>query len=325
MKIVVTGALGHIGSRLIRALPAFLRDAEIILVDNLSTQRYTSLFNLPGDGQYRFVEADLLTAELEPLIDQADVAIHLAALTDAEASVRDKDRVQRENYTATRRVAEASIRTGTAMLFPSTTSVYGPQESRVDEDCSADELNPQSPYAETKLNEEQLLRSLADAEGLRMVVCRLGTIVGPSPGMRFHTAVNKFCWQAVMGQPLSVWRTAQHQVRPYLDLEDAVRVVGFILQRQLFDGRVYNVVTENLALEDITRMIRSYVADLTVQLVDSPIMNQLSYEVSAERLGSKGFHCQGTIDRGISETIEMLRHCASARQQRNDEGSLKAE
>jgi UDP-glucose 4-epimerase len=131
--------------------------------------------------------------------------------------------------------------------------------------------------------------------------------------MRFHTAVNKFCWQAVMGQPLSVWRTAQHQVRPYLDLQDAVRAVGFILERQLFDGRVYNVVTENLALEDITRMIRSYVADLTVELVDSPIMNQLSYEVSNERLASKGFQCQGQIDRAISETIELLQHCASAR------------
>jgi nucleoside-diphosphate-sugar epimerase len=43
MKIVVTGALGHIGSRLIRALPDAFPDAEIVLLDDLSTQRYCSL------------------------------------------------------------------------------------------------------------------------------------------------------------------------------------------------------------------------------------------------------------------------------------------
>ena len=47
MRIVVTGALGHIGSRLIRDLPGHLRDAEIVMLDDLSTQRFPSLFNLP--------------------------------------------------------------------------------------------------------------------------------------------------------------------------------------------------------------------------------------------------------------------------------------
>ena len=55
MKIVVTGALGHIGSRLIRELPARFPDAKIVMLDNLLTQRYCSLFNLPATGQYRFL------------------------------------------------------------------------------------------------------------------------------------------------------------------------------------------------------------------------------------------------------------------------------
>ena len=43
MKIVVTGALGHIGSRLIRELPTIFSDAKIVLIDNLSTQRTRGL------------------------------------------------------------------------------------------------------------------------------------------------------------------------------------------------------------------------------------------------------------------------------------------
>ena len=309
MKIVVTGALGHIGSRLIRELPAHFPGAEIVLLDNLLTQRYSSLFDLPAEARYRFVEADVLTEELEPLLEGANFVIHLAAMTNAEASVAKKDEVERNNYLGTERVAKACLRTGASLLFPSSTSVYGTQQARVDEDCPASDLKPQSPYAETKLREEALLTSLGETDGLRFVVCRFGTIVGTSPGMRFHTAVNKFCWQAVMGKPLSVWRTALHQMRPYLEIGDAVRAICFLIERQVFDARVYNVVTANLTIEDITQSIRQHIPDLAIEMVDSPIMNQLSYEVANDRLASKGFQCQGQIDRGILDTIELLRNC----------------
>ena len=43
MNILITGGLGHIGSHLIRRLPP---DMDIVVVDDLSSQRYCSLFNL---------------------------------------------------------------------------------------------------------------------------------------------------------------------------------------------------------------------------------------------------------------------------------------
>ena len=58
MKIVVIGALGHIGSRLIRNLPNEFPNAEIVMIDNMKTQRYPSLFNLPKEGNYQFIEDD---------------------------------------------------------------------------------------------------------------------------------------------------------------------------------------------------------------------------------------------------------------------------
>ena len=90
------------------------------------------------------------------------------------------------------------------IIIISSTSVYGKQSSIVDENCKLDQLQPQSPYAEVKLKEEQLVRKLLKANKIKAVVCRFGTIYGISSGMRFHTAVNKFCWQACLNEPLTI-------------------------------------------------------------------------------------------------------------------------
>jgi nucleoside-diphosphate-sugar epimerase len=308
MKIAVTGALGHIGSKLIRELPVTFPGAEVVMIDSMATQRFASLFNLPVTARYRFMEGDILSYDLASLFDGADAVIHLAAITNAAGSFEVKDRVERENFACTRCVAEACLKVGVPLIHLSSTSVYGTQKAVVDENCSEEELKPQSPYAETKIREEKLLKNMYDAQGLKNVVCRFGTIFGISPGMRFHTAVNKFCWQAVLGQPITVWTSAYDQKRPYLDLDDGIQAIAFLIKNSMFNGETYNVLTHNLMVRDIVDVIREWVPDLKIDFVDHEIMNQLSYNVSCEKFKSLGFEFQGDVRRGIEQTIRLLRH-----------------
>jgi nucleoside-diphosphate-sugar epimerase len=279
---------------------------EIVMVDDLSTQRYCSLFDLPKNAVYRFHEADILTADLAKLVSGASVVIHLAAITNAAASFDIQEKVEQVNFNGTQRVAEACVTANASLLFPSTTSVYGTQSITVDEECSPSDLKPQSPYAESKLKAEQYLRTLQEKKGLRFVACRFGTIFGTSPGMRFHTAINKFCWQALNGLPLSVWRTAMDQRRPYLDLGDAIRALSFIVENQLFNGGLYNVLTTNSSVREIIDAIRSHVSKVEVEYVDTKIMNQLSYTVLTEKFKKTGFGYTGNLAKGIADTLQVL-------------------
>jgi nucleoside-diphosphate-sugar epimerase len=126
--------------------------------------------------------------------------------------------------------------------------------------------------------------------------------------MRFHTAVNKFCWQAVMGQPITVWTTAYDQKRPYLDLLDASRAIIYIIENNIFDGQIYNVLTHNSTVRQVVDTIKEFVPNLDIEFVDNRIMNQLSYEVLCDRFKSKGFIFSGNLKRGIKETIDLLKN-----------------
>lgn len=308
--IVITGALGHIGSRLIRDLAQGVSKSqpgfEIRMLDNMAAQRYCSLFHLPEGPRYRFFESDILKADLAPLLHGADALVHLAAITNAADSFENAQEVERVNLAGAERIARACAEAGVPMLFPSTTSVYGTQEALVDENCSEDELKPQSPYADSKIKAERMLERLGREAGLKFITCRFGTIYGVSPGMRFHTAVNKFSWQAVMGKPVTVWRTALHQYRPYLELGDACRSIQWILDNNLFDGQVYNVLTNNETVDSILNVIREKVPGLKVDLVDTKIMNQLSYKVANEKFKAKGFEFNGRLREGIHETLAWI-------------------
>lgn len=301
-RLIITGALGHIGSYFIRQ-PWVTRYQEVILIDNLSTQRYASLFNLPKELNYTFLDQSIVNFNWAPFLKKDDTIIHLAAITDAENSFDKKQLVEETNLTALTQLADACHQANARLLFPSTTSVYGSQASIVDENCQ--ELAPQSPYAESKIHSENYLKQLS-LKGLCCVILRFGTIHGASVGMRFHTAVNKFIWQARWGKPISVWKTAYNQYRPYLSLTDASLAADFIISKNLFQGDIFNVVTKNHTVQEIVESIKKFIPDLNISFVDSVIMNQLSYHVSAEKIIKAGLQFKGNLNNDIKETIQLL-------------------
>ena len=142
MRILVTGALGHIGSALIRQLPLYFPGIEIIMVDNMMTQRYPSLFNLPSGGLYRFLDIDLRSEIIENYINSDTYVVHLAAVTDAAGTFNSAEILESNNYQSTEFIANACLKKDAKLITLSSTSVYGTQEALVDEKCPETDLKP---------------------------------------------------------------------------------------------------------------------------------------------------------------------------------------
>lgn len=305
MNLLVTGGLGHIGSKLIRDF-AERKDLDLIRVfDNLSTQRYCSLFDLPKNKRYQFIEGSINDKnKLKSALQDIDIVIHLAAVTDAPATISKPEITHQVNFEGTKNVLNASMKIDVkSFLFPSTTSVYGEAEGLVDE--TYEDYKPSSPYAESKLAAEKIVQNALTENGFHTSVLRMGTIFGKSIGMRFHTAVNKFSYLACMKQPLVVWENAINQRRPYLGLNDSIRAFEFI-EKKGKPGELYNVLTKNYTLQDIIDTIKSFIPDVKINFTKSPILNQKSYIVSNRKILDLGFTFEDSLSESVKESIELL-------------------
>ncbi|MEU0093792.1 UDP-glucose 4-epimerase GalE [Kribbella sp. NPDC006257] len=171
MTWLVTGGAGYIGAHVVRAFAA--DGIDVVVIDDLSSGKPEFLVEgVP------FVEANLLdSAATRRALEGVSGVVHLAGYKYAGVSVEKPMHTYTQNVTAMvsllEAMAEAEVRN---IVFSSSAGVYGtPKDEVVTEQTAPD---PQSPYGETKLVGEWLLKDQAKAVELNHTALRYFNVVG---------------------------------------------------------------------------------------------------------------------------------------------------
>jgi UDP-glucose 4-epimerase len=179
MTILVTGGGGYIGSHMAHALV----DAgePVVVIDDLTTGFRSALPEsatlVIGDvGDQPLMTSVIKTHAITEII-------HFAASIVVPDSVRDPLGYYRNNTVNTRALLEVAVATGVQrFIFSSTAAVYGnPQRVPVGEDAPA---SPMSPYGNSKLMSEIMLKDSAAAHSLSYVILRYFNVAGADPKLR---------------------------------------------------------------------------------------------------------------------------------------------
>jgi len=306
MNILITGACGHIGSYLVRNLYKIKKVKKAFLVDNLISNKVNSLFNLNKKNKVNFFLRDLNNIKSLDDFTDIDIVFHFASMTDAAKSFENQIEMKKNNINCLNTVIRFCIKTGAKLVHLSSTSVYGKKRAIVDEKYEKKYLKPQSPYAKIKIEEEDILKKKSKL--IKYITLRLGTIVGVSSGMRFHTAVNSFCLSAALNEKIKIYKTALNQYRPYLSLSDVFKVFKFCIEKNFFENDIYNVVSNNFTVNQILEKIKKIKKNASIILVNSPIMNKLSYHVDKKKLQNRGIFLNSNLNNDIYNTLKLFRN-----------------
>tara|TARA_B100001057_G_C22861393_1_gene954672 strand:+ start:724 stop:1644 length:921 start_codon:yes stop_codon:yes gene_type:complete len=304
MKLLITGACGHIGSYLIEHVKKIKNIKEVILIDNFNAHRYHTIFNLNKEKKFKFYNIDLSKTKINNF-KKVDYIIHCASHTNAQGSFSIKKEMYRNNIECMKNIIQYTLQKKAKLIHISSTSVYGKQVKIVSEDDES-LLKPQSPYAEIKLLEEKMLKK--NKSKMRYITFRFGTIAGVSKGMRFHTAINKFCLNASLNEKIQIYQTAYNQYRPYLSLKDSFKIFKFCIENNFFDNNTYNALSGNYTVSQIISMIKKYKKNIKLKFVKSEIMNQLSYHVDSAKIKQLGLVLNNSIEKDIKETLSLFKN-----------------
>lgn len=242
MRALVTGAAGFVGSNLVDTLLA--RGDTVVGVDCFTpyydtVDKERNVAAARRDARFEFVDADLRTEAIEPLLDGVDAVFHQAAQAGVRLSWSGgfADYVG-HNVLATQRLLEAVVaaRPGVRVVYASSSSVYGNQPRYPTQE---DDLpKPFSPYGVTKLAAEHLCGLYAENHGISTVSLRYFTVFGPR--QRTDMSIHRLCEAAIQGTAFPRFGDGS-QIREFTFVSDIVRGNLLAAERDVAPGTYCNL------------------------------------------------------------------------------------
>ncbi|MGA8987427.1 UDP-glucose 4-epimerase GalE [Aeromicrobium sp.] len=173
MSVLVTGGAGYIGSHVVRALR--LGGLDCVVVDDLSSGHRSFV---PSDVQlidHNILETEVVAKAMVEL--EVEAVVHLAGYKYAGVSVQRPLHTYEQNVQGTVSLLQAMGEAGVdKIVFSSSAAVYGTPD--VDVVTEQTPPAPESPYGESKLIGEWLLRDAARAFSMHHTSLRYFNVVG---------------------------------------------------------------------------------------------------------------------------------------------------
>lgn len=241
MKALVTGAAGFVGSHISDAL--LEAGHEVAGVDCFLDYyprriKEGNLKEARANRNFTFVEGDLLSLDLNALLEGVDWVFHQAAQAGVRSSWGEDFRIYSDNNVyATQRLLEAcKTSKPKRVVYASSSSVYG--DTRDLPMLESSVTRPVSPYGVTKLAAEHLAWLYAKNYGVPTVSLRYFTVYGPR--QRPDMAFNRFIRATMAGRRIQLYGDGS-QSRDFTFVSDIVAANLAAVQAEGVEGEVFNI------------------------------------------------------------------------------------
>jgi nucleoside-diphosphate-sugar epimerase len=260
-RILVTGASGFIGSRLVATLVNRGFRNLVCLTRPSSDVRSLKQIAARADGRIEIVKGNLLSRDdCAAATKDAAIVFHLAAST-GEKSFPD---AVMNSVVTTRNLLEASLQHGTLRRFVHVSSFavytnrHKPHGRLLDESCPL-EPRPElrgDAYGFAKMQQEQLVREYGERRGLRYVILRPGAVYGPgTKSITGRVGTNTFGVFLHLGGANRI---------PFTYVDNCAEAIAMAGLHPGVDGEAFNVVDDDLpSSRQFLRLYKKNAARLT--------------------------------------------------------------
>jgi UDP-glucose 4-epimerase len=297
MKVLVTGALGFIGSNL--ALRLVKDGHEVLALDNMHTGSESNLEAVKG--RVRMVR--MSSGEIHKMNEKFDAILHQGIYSSSP--------MYKENPLLTAKVLEEWIsileyvrkNDGCRLVFASSSSIYNGQPPPHREDM---EVKVTDYYTEGRYAMERMARLYGDLYSIGSVGLRYFSVYGPNERSkgRYANLITQFLWDIRAGrEPLVLGDGTQS--RDFIYVDDVVEANLLALEHSRHD--IFNVgtgksATLNQILETLNRKLGT---SIRPKYEPNRIKNYVQHTLAdtSKSKGILGFEAKVSLEDGIDRLI----------------------
>ncbi len=303
MKALVTGGSGFIGSHIASLLLS--HNHEVTVLDSSES-------SLPERaGGATLIRASVTNAkEVEEACKGCDWVFHEAAIVSVPESFKDPEKTHEVNVGGTINVLEACRKNDVErVVLASSAAVYGDAPGLPKKET--DEPAPQSPYGDSKLQNELDARRYFEEHSLKTVSLRYFNVYGPGQkaDSQYSGVISRFLHCALHGKRPMIYGDGS-QTRDFVFAKDVAEANLLCAESRKAPGEVFNIAGGSaISLLELWGKIAA-VSGCNLEPVfeekrEGDILHSLaSIEKAASLLGYKP---ATSLKRGISETFNWMK------------------
>jgi dTDP-glucose 4,6-dehydratase len=304
--VLVTGGAGFLGSHLCDLLLA--KGHVVTAVDNLLTGSVNNIAHNIGNPNFRFIKYDVTNYLY--LDDRVDAIFHFASPASPVDYAQYPIPTLKVGALGTHKALGLAVHDRAVFLLASTSEVYGdPLVHPQPEDYwgNVNPIGPRGVYDEAKRFAEALTMAYHNAHGIDTRIVRIFNTYGPRMRLHDGRAVPEFIYQALTGQPITVFGDGS-QTRSFCYVSDEVEGIYRLYKSGCTDPVNIGNPAEMTLLDFAKTVIRLTGSKSEIVFrplpVDDPTKRQPDITKAKALLD---WEPKVTLEEGLKKTIEFFK------------------
>ena len=304
MKVLVTGGAGFIGKHLVSFL--LKKNYTVTIFDNFSNSTKESISHFIQMG-VNVIEGDIINSlDIQDASKNHDIVIHLAAKISVSESIDNPSEVFQVNVDGTKNVLASCEKNHVKKLIAaSSAAVYG--EGNQDVNLTEEtKMNPISPYGESKVMMEEIIRQWKSSYNFNYVILRFFNIYGIGQSSEYAGVITKCLEKIKQKKPIEIFGDGL-QTRDFVAIEDVINAIYNAMQSS--NSGTYNIASgKTITINElVNKMILSSRKKLEIKHIRAKKGEiRCSHADISKAKKEIGFSPKINLDR-IKELLEEIR------------------